>query len=484
MALAIRLRQISSAELVTAHLEQIQRVNPHINAAVEILAESALEQARAADEALAKGEECGPLHGVPISIKDSIDVRGFRTTAGTWGRRNAGLADQDATVVRRLRRAGAIPIAKTNLPDLLFAYESDNLIFGRTNNPYDLDHTPGGSSGGESALISACGSPLGLGSDAAGSVRIPAAFCGIASIKPTSGRLPRTGHVPPAGGWIEALWQIGPMARRVDDLVLAMQIMMGEDGEDVSSPPVPFIPAKRDRLRIALFTDNGMAPCSQEVVQAVRSCAQDLLNEDLLNAEVVEERPPDIEQAYRLEMSLLGADGGDGIDAYLASVGSTQTHPLLEAGFLGRVRPFRCSASELANRWAQWDNYRAGIAAFFRRYDAVLCPVYTQPALKHGESVKAENFEGFSHTMAWNVSGNPAATVRVGCAQCGLPINVQVVTARWHDMLALQICRILEARNGGWIPPPLICRSGRSAPADAAPSLRTAQTRPSANPQS
>jgi len=440
MAAAIRLRKISCVELITAHLQQIERVNPQINAAVEILAETALEQARAADQALVSGHEPGPLYGVPISIKDSIDVRGIKTTAGTWGRRDAAPAARDATLVERLRNAGAIPIAKTNLPDLLFAYESDNLIYGRTNNPYDLSRTAGGSSGGESALIAACGSPLGLGSDAAGSVRIPAAFCGIASIKPTSGRLSRTGHVPPAGGWIEALWQIGPMARNVDDLIAAMNILQGEDGEDFTTPPVESFPVKRDRLRIAFFTDNGIAPCSPEIVEAVRRCATDLS----ATMEIMEARPPGTEQAYELEMSLLGADGGDGIDAYLQSVGSTRTHPLLDAGFLGRMRAYRCTASELAARWAQWDEYRRGMMQFFRDYDAVLCPVYTQTALDHGASVRAGNFEGFSYTMAWNMSGNPAATVRAGADKNGLPINIQVVTARWRDSVALEIGRDVE----------------------------------------
>src|SRR4051812_34944461 len=223
MAKCIRNREISSSQLMTAHLYQIERLNPTVNAVVNLLSDTALASAKEADRKLASGESVGPLHGVPFSIKDSIDVRGTGCTAGTLGRKNSPAAEHDATVVARLRAAGGIPLAKTNLPDLLFAYESDNLIYGRTNNPYDATRTAGGSSGGEAALIAGSGSPLGLGSDAAGSVRIPAHFCGIASIKPTSGRLPRTGHTPPPGGWVEALWQIGPMARRVEDLVLAMQ---------------------------------------------------------------------------------------------------------------------------------------------------------------------------------------------------------------------------------------------------------------------
>src|SRR6476661_8278558 len=240
MAQMVRTGEVSAAELFSAHIEQIHKINPQLNAVVELLAGSPTETA-------------GPLAGVPFSVKDSIDVRGVKTTAGTVGRRNAAPAQGDATVVRRLRAAGGIPLAKTNLPDLLFSFESDNLIYGRTNNPYDLARTPGGSSGGEAALIAACGSPFGLGSDAAGSVRLPAHFCGIASIKPTSGRLPRTGHVPPAGGWVEMLWQIGPMARHVEDLQTLMPILLGHDGEDHTVIDMPYGPP-RPNPRIAFFT--------------------------------------------------------------------------------------------------------------------------------------------------------------------------------------------------------------------------------------
>jgi amidase len=196
----IRDGAVSAAELVEAHLQRIERVNPKLNAVVEVLAESARQAARLVDRQRAQGAQLGPLAGVPFSIKDSIEVEGTVCTAGTLGLRSAAPSVRDAAVVARLRAAGAIPLARTNLPDLLFAFESDNLIHGRTNNPYDLARTSGGSSGGEAALIAACGSPFGLGSDAAGSVRLPAHFCGIASIKPTSGRLPRTGHLPPADG--------------------------------------------------------------------------------------------------------------------------------------------------------------------------------------------------------------------------------------------------------------------------------------------
>ena len=449
MAKMIRSREISSWELVSAHLEQIRQINPEINAVVDLLADSALRHAKEADRKLARGESVGPLHGVPFSIKDSIDVAGTKCTAGTLGRKNAPVADRDAMLVARLRAAGGIPIAKTNLPDLLFSFETDNLIYGRTNNPYDPSRTPGGSSGGESALIAACGSPLGLGSDAFGSVRVPAAFCGITSIKPTRGRLPRTGHVPPAGGWGEAVWQIGPMARYTEDLVLAMRLLAGEDGEDFTTPPVDLIePADLRGRRIAFFTYNGFAYCTPEIENAVRLCAEFLA---ALGIKVENQTPPGVEQAYELELALFGADGGEGIDEYLREIGSTSVH-VLHRAFVARMRPYRASGYELAKRWAQWDEYRANLARFFAEYDAVLCPVYTQPALKHRDSLDDKNFEGFSYTMAWNLAGAPAATVR--CAEIeGLPVNVQVVAKPWRDLLALDICRIIEVEFGGWQPP-------------------------------
>ncbi len=445
-AALVRSRQISAFQLVEAHIEQIERINSGLNAVVELLADAALEAAREADAKIAAGEVCGPLHGVPFSIKDSIDVRGTRCTAGTLGRKGSAPAKQDATLVARLRAAGAIPIAKTNLPDLLFSFETDNLIFGRTNNPYDLTRSPGGSSGGESALIAACGSPLGLGSDALGSVRVPGAFCGIASIKPTSGRLPRTGHVPPPGGWVEALWQIGPMARSVEDLELAMELLAYPDGKDFTSPPVPLsaAPVLRD-LRVAYFTSNGFAPCSQAVRDHVTRCAAFLSS---MGLKVEEHRPPGVEHAYELEFALLGADGAQGIDAYLREAGSTEVHPFLTA-FVDKMRPHEANASGLAKRWAVWDEYRTKMAAFFTRFDVILCPTYTQTALPHGASNVESNFKGFSYTMAWNLAGVPAATVRCG-EEAGLPVNVQVVARPWQERTALAVCRAIETEFGGW----------------------------------
>jgi len=445
----IRNRKITSHELVEAHLKRIAEVNPAINAAVEVLGERAIADAKAADDRLARGAATGPFDGVPFSIKDSIEVAGTICTGGTWGRKSAPPSTEDATLVARLRQAGAIPLAKTNLPDLLWAFESDNLIFGRTNNPYGLSRTSGGSSGGEAALIAACGSPFGLGSDAAGSVRLPSAFCGIAGIKPTSGRLPRTGHYPPAGGWVEMIWQIGPMARRVEDLIALMRLLVGGDGRDHTVVDVPFLDpslvSPRD-LRIAFYTDNGFAAADDEVAAVVRSAAAEL--------RAREARPACLAAAYDIEMKIIGEDGGEGTLNYAREIGSTQLHPLL-TGWLDKFGRYRADLAGFARYWDEWNAYRAGMHAFMRDYDAILCPVYVHPAVPHGTSVEDANFKGFSHTMAFNMTGWPGAVVRCGESAEGLPIAVQVVAHPWREDVALAVASHLERTFGGWRPPAL-----------------------------
>jgi amidase len=447
----VRDREISSRELIAAHLAQIAAVNPALNAVVEVFRDRALADAETADRELAAGQVRGPLHGVPFSIKDSLEQAGTRCTAGTSGRRNASLSTEDATLVGRLRSAGAIPIARTNLPDLLFAFESANLIYGQTNNPYDPARTSGGSSGGEAALIAACGSPLGLGSDAAGSVRLPAAFCGIASIKPTSGRLPRTGHFPPAGGWLEMVWQIGPMARYVEDLVDAMRILNGPDGVDFTVPDVPFRePAEVNLggLRVAFYTDNGFAAADEEVSAVVRAAAATI---GPAVRSMTETRPACVANAYDLEMKFIGPDGGDSLRAALRELGSKEAHPLL-TGWLDKLETHRTDLAGLSRYWSELDAYRAEMMRFLRDYDAVVCPAYIHPALPHGESIRDENFRGFSHTMAFNVAGWPAAVVRCGESRTGLPIAVQVAAGPWREDIALRVALALEEAMGGWRP--------------------------------
>ena len=429
-AALIRNRKISSQELIRLHLDRIAEVNPQINAVVEVLPPSVPRP--------------GPLSGVPFSIKDSIEVEGTVCTAGTLGYRNAPKSTRDATLVARLRAAGAVPIAKTNIPDLLFAFEADNLIFGRTNNPYDPTRTSGGSSGGEAALIACCGSPFGLGSDAAGSVRLPAHYCGIASLKPTSGRLARTGHVPPHGGWVETLWQIGPMARRVEDLQAMMPILLGPDGEDHTVIHMPYGQEPLDNLRIACFTDNGFAEPDAETRAVVERAGKAL--------GAVEKRPPGAELAHELEMKFLGADGGDGVKEFLRSIGSNRTHPLLD-GWLEKLEAYRTDVNGFAAYFALIDQFRARLHAFLSTVDVILSPVSTSAALPHGTSIEEKNFRGFSYTMMHNLTGWPAAVVRCGETSTGLPIGVQIAAGPWRENIVLGVARRLEDIFGGWRAP-------------------------------
>ena len=385
----VRLGQISSLELVRSHLERIAEIQPALGAAVEVLAESAEAEARAADEAVASGEEVGPLHGVPFSAPPST---------------------ADAVVEARLRAAGAIPIARPS----------------------------GGGNGGDAALVAACGSPMGLASDGAGCLRLSAAFSGVAALKPTSGRVPHTGHVPPAGGWIEALWQIGPMARQVDDLRTAMALLSGVDGCDPSVVDMGFPDpweVSLGRLRVAWYTDNGIAAAGPEVAQVVRAAAHSL--ED--NAAAVEEaRPACLERAYDLEMKLLGADGGDALRG---------APPFLSA-WLDRLPPYRIDLAGLQACWADWDLYRAQLLGFLRYFDVILCPAYP-------EAAPVDDPRAFSHTIAYNVAGWPAAVVRCGETDAGLPIAVQIAAPPWREDIALAVAGALEQIFGGWKAPAL-----------------------------
>ena len=255
----IRDRSVSSSEVLEAHLRRIEQMNPRLNAVVQVLTERARGRATEADRATARGQSWGPRHGIPVTAKDTIGIRGVPSTGGTMGRVDY-LPTDDATVIKRLRGAGAIVLGVTNVPELVLAGDTDNLVYGRTNNPYDLSRTPGGSSGGEAAAIAAGLSPLGLGSDVGGSIRLPAHFCGIAGLKPTTGRVPSTGHWPLFTGLLGPMFQIGPMARYVEDLVLTLRLLSGTDGRDPYTVPMPFECRKgtiTDSLRIAYFTDSG-----------------------------------------------------------------------------------------------------------------------------------------------------------------------------------------------------------------------------------
>jgi len=451
LARAIREKWVSSEELLKACIERIEEVNRRLNAVVQLPAEQALAEAREADRALARGELRGPLHGLPFTLKDAIETKGVISTGGTEGRANY-VPDEDATVVQRLRAAGAILLGKTNCPEFGWAWETDNLLYGRTNNPYDVNLSPGGSSGGESAIIAAGGSPFGLGSDAGGSVRFPAHCTGIAAIKPTSGRVPRTGHFPGPGGLLDSLWQIGPLARYVEDLALVLPLIAGPDFRDPAIVPAPLgDPRGIDvrTLRVAFHTDNGVTPPTPETVETVQHAARALADR---SAKVEEARPPGIEDTYHIYLKLFSADGGTGIESLIQSAGTKRIHPLLER-VLEIQRANSCTMTEFAALVGRWDAFRSRMLAFMEDWDAILCPAAAFPGMVHGSTY--DRLSAFSYTMTYNLTGWPAAIVRVGITPTGLPIGVQIVARPWREDVALAIAQAIESALGGFQPPPI-----------------------------
>jgi amidase len=451
LAKAIRTKEVSSVEVTEAFLRRIETVNPKLNAVVQLTADTARAEAQAADAALGRGEIKGPLHGVPVTIKDNIETAGVICTAGTKGRASFVPA-QDATVVRRLRAAGAILLGKTNLSEFGLAFESDNLVYGRTNNPYELSRTPGGSSGGEAAVIAAGGSPLGLGNDAGGSIRVPAHFCGIAGIKPTTGRVPRTGTPPGPGGVLDTLWQNGPMARFVEDLRMTLPIIAGVDWRDPGIVPMPLGDPKSvdlKSLRIAFHTDNGIASPTPETVAVVQKTATVLSEAGMV---VTEARPQGIEKSHEIFFDLFAADGGAGIQQLLQMAGTTEGHPMMQR-LLELLPPRAMSTAAFCEVLFNWDMFRSGMLAFLEQYDVILCPVNASPALPHGTAF--DNLSAFSYTMTYNLTGWPGAVVRGGTSPEGLPIGVQVVARPWREDVALAVAQHIESVLGGWQRAPL-----------------------------
>src|SRR6266576_4686799 len=309
MSRQVREKRISPVELAEAHLAKIERLNPKLNAFVHVDPEPVRRQAREAEAAVRSGPVLGPLHGVPISIKSSIEVAGMKCEAGT--RLRAGLvATHDAPLVERLRRAGVVILGVTNTPELLMAWETDNLLYGRTNSPWDLARTPGGSSGGEAAAIASGMSAAGVGSDGGGSIRVPAHFSGICGLKPTPGRIPATGHFPNSVGPFALIGVVGPMARKVQDLKLLFEVMQGPDIGDPSAVSVPVRWPDRDELKkvpIGYFEDDGRTPVTSETRAAVRTAAEALTRAGF---QVEPFRPDGLELARQLWWKFFGIAGG------------------------------------------------------------------------------------------------------------------------------------------------------------------------------
>ncbi|MDQ1728510.1 MAG: amidase [Pyrinomonadaceae bacterium] len=440
LAALIRERSVSPVEVVDAYLRRIEEVNPKLNAIVTV-APDVREKASQAEAAIMRGELTGPLHGVPLTIKDTIETAGLRTTGGS-ALRAEFIPERDAPAVARLKAAGAIILGKTNTAEMAMDYTADNPVFGRTNNPHDLSLTPGGSSGGEAAAIASCLSPGGLGSDLAGSVRIPAHFCGIAGLKPTVGRVPGAGQFPPNTGPYALGASIGPMARTVSDLRLLFRVLSGKeiaaDGPSVSG------------LRVAYYSDDGVVPVTDETRSAVEKAARALADAGLVTEQT---RPPAVELGHELWLQLFARAsvvqlrkvysgredlGGNFVRWRLRTADEKPPPPL----------------DEFLSSWLERDRLRELLLDWMVTTPLLLAPVGATPAYPHGTLKLTvgertfNTFRAFSYSQAFNVFDLPVAVVPVGCSADGLPIGVQIIGRPFAEETVLAAAAILETAFG------------------------------------
>lgn len=454
LARAIRTKRLSAEEVTRVFLARIRAVNPKIHAVAQVQWEAAIVEARKADTRLMRGERLGPLHGVPITIKDSLDTAGIVSTAGTQGRAQF-VPSRDASVVARLKAAGAIVLAKSNTPELTLHGHTENLVYERTNNPYDLGRSPMGSSGGAGAIVAAGGSAFDIGSDTGGSVRIPAHANGVCGLIPTAGRVARTGHIISWDTFDQSLTTLGPLARYVEDLETVLAVIAGSDGIDPFAYDLPIGDSRSVNvggLSAAFYVDNGTARPVASIDAALRQCAERIA---AAGARVEEKRPPGTEQALDLLFALLGGDGGYAIQRILTESGTKQVAPYL-AGVLGDPARFEqpaLSYRQFAEFFRGWHDYKGRMTQFFVDYDVLLCPVSAEPAPTHDTDIKVLEKTMLSYTAPYSIAGWPVAVVRVGKSAEGLPIGVQIVGKPFQEHVVLAVAGFLEQEFGGFVAP-------------------------------
>ena len=430
IARLIKTRELSPVEVIEGHLKQISALNPRLNAIVT-LAPDVLERAKAAEKAVATGL----IHGVPITIKDTIETAGLRSTSGSVLRREY-VPENDAPAVARLKAAGAIILGKTNAAEMAMDYTADNPVFGRTNHPLNPELTPGGSSGGEAVAIATCMSPGGIGSDLAGSVRIPAHFCGIGALKPTTGRVPGQGQFPPSSGPYSLGAVIGPMARNVADLRLLFHVLTGVVSEET----------QLKRTRFAWYTDDGHVPVTEQTANAVAVAASALIDAGLVGEERL---PPHVDRGNELWLKLFSrasvvqlrkwyagreSEGGSFVSWRLATA---DEHPAP-------------TLDEYISNWMERDRLREELLRWLETTPLIVAPVGATPAYAHdtlkvtvrGQTVGT--FRAFSYAQAFNVFDLPVVTVPVGRSNDGLPIGVQVVGRPFAEEMVLRAAEIIE----------------------------------------
>jgi Asp-tRNA(Asn)/Glu-tRNA(Gln) amidotransferase A subunit family amidase len=441
IAMLIQQREVSPVEVAEAHLDQITKLNPALNAIVT-LAPDVMEQAKKAEEALMRGENLGALHGVPVTIKDTIETAGLRTTSGSAIRKDH-VPEKDAPAVARLKSAGEIILGKSNPAEMAMDYTADNPVFGRTNHPHNPNLTPGGSSGGEVVAIATCMSPAGLGSDLAGSIRIPAHFCGIAGLKPTSGRIAGAGQFPPSHGPYSLGAVVGPLARSVDDLSVMLEVL--------SEHRTNWRNDDLHGARFVWYTDDATTPVTEETAQAVKTAARALSEAGMMGEE---QRPPHVERGNEMWLKLFSrasvvqlrkvyagreGEGGSFVSWRLATAGDSAVPNL----------------DEYLEGWMERDRLREELLRWMETTPIIVAPVGATPAYAHdtlkvtvgGATIGA--FRAFSYAQTFSVFDLPVVTVPVGRSRDGLPIGVQIAGPPFAEEMALATARIIETAVSG-----------------------------------
>ena len=462
LAEKIRTRTISPREVVDQHLQRIAELQPRLNAFVHIDEAGAREQARAAEAALTHNDPIGPLFGIPLTVKSSIDVAVWPCAAGSLLRKE-NIPSNDAVLVRRLRKAGAILLGSTNTPEFLMTYETDNLLTGKTRNPWNAEYSSGGSSGGEAAAIASGCSAGGVGSDGGGSIRVPAHFCGICGLKPTPGRIPSNGHYPAGNSAFGWLGVVGPMARTVADLKALFEVLRGPDAGDALTIPVATfddISLRSKNVRIGILEGAGLGTVTPETQVAVRQAAQLLAYQGFILEPF---RLNNLERVLELWWFFFGTVISelfqDEIRGREASLSPLFREYLEAAGSSSPERPMtQMNMTRFLAMCTERDRERANILEAMNDTPILLSPVCTTPAFRHGEGNWNPD-KGYRSTMRhsqWlNLAGFPGVSVPMGKSPEGLPIGVQLIGRPFEDELVLAVAEQLEAARGPWQPPPL-----------------------------
>ena len=470
MAQQVRERKISPVELVRAHFERIDELNPTLKAFVHLRREEALSEARVAETAAVRGET-KPLLGVPVSVKSCIDVAGLPCEAGSKIRADY-VAASDATLVRRLKAAGAIVLGNTNTAEMLMAYDTDNVLHGRTSNPWDLERTPGGSSGGEAAAIASGMSAAGVGSDGGGSIRVPAHFSGICGLKPTPGRIPATGHFPAGVGPFAWMGVVGPMARTIEDLRLMLRVMAGADHADPMAANYPMAEVDATelaRVRVGILEGDECEGLTADTRAALRNAAC-ALSDAGIETEPVEVE--ELETARELWETLFVRIGGGMLVAEIVKGREAELSDALQK-YLAVAKSYPAlTAEDVLQMQFSRDELRARFLTRMETHHVLLAPVCAGPAFRHGDGGWDDGFSTnylreMRYSQWFNLLGNPAVVVPVARSAEGLPIGVQVIGRPYEEMLLLTVAEEIEKRFG-WREPPMEWRQSRTESAIAA----------------